>query len=168
MLAHAERPSRARSLGLELGLMALSVGGAIGSWFLAKRRYGADRSPDWAAGRAQAPRLPHFQNKYYVDRDLPATMVRWFMGLRLVFAEMDRWIVDGLVNGIGVAVAVSASSVNGAIDAYIVDGAVNFVAKGTLNAGDKLRTVQTGRIRELCLRPPRRGRVLRHRPVLLK
>jgi NADH-quinone oxidoreductase subunit L len=36
--------------------------------------------------------------------------------------------------------------VTNSIDKYLVDGAVNFVAEGTLQAGDKLRTVQTGRI----------------------
>ena len=85
------------------------------------------------------------QNKYYVDEIYAATIVRGFMALRLVFNEMDRWIVDGLVNGIAV-VAVSVAWVNNAIDAYIVDGAVNFVAEGTLNAGKKLGQLQTGRI----------------------
>jgi NADH-quinone oxidoreductase subunit L len=39
-----------------------------------------------------------------------------------------------------------AAWVSGAIDHYIVDGAVNFVAEGTLAAGQRLRQVQTGRI----------------------
>ena len=73
------------------------------------------------------------------------TFVRAFMGLRLIFAEMDRWIVDGIVNGVGVLTR-GASWIGGAIDTYLVDGAVNFVAEGTLKAGQKLRTVQTGRI----------------------
>ena len=67
------------------------------------------------------------------------------MWLRIVFAEMDRWIVDGIVNAFSVG-ARAASWVTGAIDAYIVDGAVNFVAEGTLKAGSKLRTLQTGRV----------------------
>ena len=32
------------------------------------------------------------------------------------------------------------------VDKYGVDGAVNFVAESTLKAGQKLRTVQTGRV----------------------
>jgi NADH-quinone oxidoreductase subunit L len=67
------------------------------------------------------------------------------MGLRIVLSEMDRWIVDGAVNGLGVAVR-GVSWVGGAIDQYIVDGLVNFVAEGTLAAGSKLRGLQTGRI----------------------
>jgi NADH-quinone oxidoreductase subunit L len=58
---------------------------------------------------------------------------------------MDRWIVDGIVNGVSVA-ARGASWVTGTIDKYFVDGAVNFVAEGILKAGNKLRGLQTGRI----------------------
>ena len=45
-----------------------------------------------------------------------------------------------------VELAPDGSGFTGAIDAYIVDGAVNFVAEGTLKAGTKLRTLQTGRV----------------------
>jgi NADH-quinone oxidoreductase subunit L len=36
--------------------------------------------------------------------------------------------------------------VTGAIDHYLVDGAVNYVAEGTLAFGNRLRKVQTGRV----------------------
>jgi NADH-quinone oxidoreductase subunit L len=58
---------------------------------------------------------------------------------------MDRWIVDGIVNGVAV-LARAAAWVTGAIDRYLVDGVVNLVAEGTLSAGAKLRSLQTGRI----------------------
>ena len=80
-----------------------------------------------------------------VDEIYQGSVVKWFMGLRLLFAEMDTWIVDGLVNGISV-ITRTVSWINGAIDHYLVDGLVNFVAEGTLAAGAKLRTAQTGRI----------------------
>ena len=147
VLAHSfsAKLFREPGLGLELGLMALSVAGAIGSWAIARRRYGADRSPDWAAEERRLPGFTLTQNKYYVDEIYAATIVRAFMGLRLVLADMDTWIVDGLVNGLGVAVR-GVAWINGAIDTYLVDGLVNFVAEGTLAAGGKLRTLQTGRI----------------------
>ena len=134
-----------QGLGLELGLMALSVGGAIGMWALARSRYGENRPKDWAAIERRIPGFSLMQNKYYVDEIYQGSFVRAFMGLRLVLAEMDRWIVDGIVNGLGVIVR-TVSWINGAIDTYIVDGLVNFVAEGTLTAGERLRTVQTGRI----------------------
>src|SRR5262249_29566376 len=134
-----------QGLGLELALMALSVGGAIVSWYVARQRYGEGRSPTWADEEKRVFGFTVMQNKYYVDEIYQATVVRAFMGLRLVFAEMDAGIVDGIVNGISV-VTRTVSWINGAIDTYIVDGLVNFVAQGTLAAGAKLRGVQTGRI----------------------
>jgi NADH-quinone oxidoreductase subunit L len=144
-IGHAQTRFTEQSLGLELLLMALSVAGAIASWWIAKSRYGEGRSPNWAAEEAKVPGFKVMQDKYYVDEIYQATVVKWFMALRLVFAEMDTWIVDGIVNGISVITRLVAW-INGAIDHYLVDGAVNFVAQGTLQAGDKLRTVQTGRI----------------------
>ena len=97
---------------------------------------------------AQEQRLPLFeaiQNKYWVDEIYQATVIAWVLKLRLVLADMDRWVVDGLVNGTGV-VGKGAAWVTGAIDHYLVDGAVNFLAEGTLSAGNRLRRVQTGRI----------------------
>jgi len=126
-------------------LMAASVIAAIGAWSLAVLRYGASRPKDWAE---QERRLPGFQllhDKYRVDEFYDAIIVRPFMKLRLVLAEMDRWIVDGIVNGAAV-LSRGAAWITGAIDNYIVDGVVNFVAEGTLNAGQKLRGMQTGRI----------------------
>ena len=38
------------------------------------------------------------------------------------------------------------ANIDGVIDRYLVDGAVNFVAGSTLSAGRILRRVQTGRI----------------------
>jgi NADH-quinone oxidoreductase subunit L len=145
VLAHARQHFKPYGLGLELALMVLSVGGAIAMWALARKRYGADRAANWAETERKIPGFTLLQNKYYVDEIYQATFVRAFMGLRLVFAEMDRTIVDGIVNGVSVA-ARGVSWTAGAIDKYVVDGAVNFVADGTLAAGVKLRTLQTGRI----------------------
>ena len=145
VLAHAKTYFHERSLGFEYALMATSVGGAIASWFIARSRYGEKRSPDWAAQEQKLPGFALLQNKYYVDEIYQATIIRAFLWLRIVFAEMDRWIVDGIVNGFSVG-ARGASWVTNAIDKYLVDGAVNFVAEGTLKAGGKLRTIQTGRI----------------------
>jgi NADH-quinone oxidoreductase subunit L len=144
-IGHAQTHFSEQGLGLELGLMALSVAGAIAAWWVARSRYGEGRSPEWAAEEARMPGFALMQNKYYVDEIYQGSVVKWFMGLRLVFAEMDTWIVDGIVNGISVVVR-TVSWINGAIDTYLVDGLVNFVAEGTLAAGNKLRTVQTGRI----------------------
>ena len=144
-LAHAQASFKPYGLGLEYALMGVSVGGAIAMWALARSRYGEKRSPNWAANEQRLPGFNLLSNKYFVDEIYHATVVRAFMWTRIVFAEMDRWIVDGIVNAVSVA-ARGAAWVTSAIDAYIVDGAVNFVAEGTLMAGNKLRTLQTGRV----------------------
>ncbi|WP_437830508.1 NADH-quinone oxidoreductase subunit L [Sorangium sp. So ce1153] len=145
VFAHAEVSFQRHGLGLELALMALSVGGAIFTFSLARSRYGERRSPRWEAEERGLPGFQLLSNKYYVDEVYDATVVRAFLSLRLFFADMDRWIVDGLVNAVAVA-ARAAAWVTGAIDRYLVDGVVNVVAEGTLSAGEKLRSLQTGRI----------------------
>jgi NADH-quinone oxidoreductase subunit L len=144
-LAHAQVAFEERGLGLELGLMALSVGGAIFSWSLAKKRYGAGRSATWAADEKKLPLFEAIQNKYWVDEIYAATIVRGTRRLSVVLSEMDKYVVDGIVNATSVA-ARGASWITNAIDANFVDGAVNFVAEGTLGAGERLRKIQTGRI----------------------
>ncbi|MGK4001689.1 NADH-quinone oxidoreductase subunit L [Sorangium sp. So ce1036] len=145
VLAHAEVSFKPHGLGLELALMALSVGGAIVAFSRARARYGARRSPRWAEEERRLPGYVLLSNRYYVDEIYDATVVRGFMALRLFLAEMDRWIVDGIVNGVAV-LSRAAAWVTGAIDRHLVDGVVNAVAEGTLRAGAKLRALQTGRI----------------------
>src|SRR5258708_6607359 len=145
VLRHATVSFVERGLGLELSLMFLSVWLAVGAFLVARRRYGAGRHADWAVREQTLPLFEAIQNKYWVDEIYQATIVAWVLRLRLVLADMDRWVVDGIVNGAGV-LARGAAWVTGAIDHYLVDGVVNFVAEGTLSAGSKLRTIQTGRI----------------------
>jgi NADH-quinone oxidoreductase subunit L len=145
VLQHAAVSFTDPGLSFEYALMFLSVGLAIASYGVAKSRYGASRPRDWATREATAPLFEAIQNKYWVDEIYQATVIAWALKLRLVLADMDRWVVDGIVNGASV-VGRGAAWVTSAIDHYLVDGAVNFVAEGTLKAGRRLRQVQTGRI----------------------
>ncbi len=130
---------------VEYGLMGLSVALAIGAWALARYRYGEARRDDWDAVEQRLPGFTLLQNKYYVDEIYAATFVRAVLRLRMVLSGFDKWVVDGIVNGIAV-ITMAVAWINGMIDATFVDGAVNFVAEGTLKAGHKLRGLQTGRI----------------------
>jgi NADH-quinone oxidoreductase subunit L len=121
-------------------------------WFFSKRRdedwaklYASTKKKSWSEWEQQLPGFQLLHNKYWIDEIYQATIIKAFMKLRLVFAEMDRWIIDGIVNGVGV-VARLLARVAGLTDQHVVDGAVNAVANGTLNAGNKLRKVQTGRV----------------------
>jgi len=65
------------------------------------------------------------------------------------FARFLSWfdghVIDWLVNFAGWITRLFAN-VDGAIDKYLVDGAVNAVAAATIESGRALRHIQTGRI----------------------
>jgi len=145
VMAHSEARIGDAGPWFLYGLMALSVLGAAGMWAIAWFKYGADRDKTWVEWEKTLPGFDLMHNKYYVDEIYAATIVAGFMRLRLVFAEMDRWIVDGLVNAAGV-LGRGMAKVASLIDQHVVDGAVNAVANTTLEAGEKLRQTQTGRI----------------------
>jgi NADH-quinone oxidoreductase subunit L len=84
-------------------------------------------------------------NKYYVDELYQATVLRGSVVLARALSWFDKSIIDAAVNLAGFLTRVFAN-VDGMIDRYIVDGAVNLVANGTLSLGRTLRRVQTGRI----------------------
>ena len=56
-----------------------------------------------------------------------------------------RSIIDGIVNLVA-TMGVTASSISGLIDTYIVDGLVNLASNETLAIGGRLRRLQTGSI----------------------
>jgi NADH-quinone oxidoreductase subunit L len=145
VLQHATVSFTELGLSFEFALMFLSVGLAVAAYGVAKSRYGANRARNWAEQERTLPLFEAIQNKYWVDEIYQASIIAWVLKLRLVLADMDRWVIDGIVNGASV-LGRGAAWVTGAIDHYIVDGAVNFLAEGTLAAGHRLRQVQTGRI----------------------
>jgi NADH-quinone oxidoreductase subunit L len=65
--------------------------------------------------------------------------------LARAFSWFDGRILDGLVNAVGAVTRVFAN-LDGAIDKYLVDGAVNAVASAVQAVGGTLRHLQTGRI----------------------
>lgn len=129
----------------EHALMWTSVALAIGAWALARKRYGASRPDNWEALEQKTPGFRLLHNKYYVDEIYQGTVIRAVLQLRLALRDMDRWVIDGIVNGVAMACRV-VSFINNLIDKYLVDGAVNLVAESTLRIGNRLRRVQTGRI----------------------
>ncbi len=84
-------------------------------------------------------------NKYYVDELYAAVVIAPFQALSRGLSWFDGRILDGLVNLAG-TVTRFVASIDGAIDRYLVDGAVNAVASITQGAGRSLRHLQTGRI----------------------
>ena len=134
----------------EITLMALSVGLALISWFVAKKRYGDDRAKDWDAAEAKLPLYTVTQNKYYVDEIYKATVIAFILRLRMVLAGFDTYVVDGFVNFGGLLIR-SVAWINAKIDYIFVDGAVRGVSEGLLAIGSRARRLQTGRIQNYVL-----------------
>ncbi|NWG01005.1 MAG: NADH-quinone oxidoreductase subunit L, partial [Thermoanaerobaculaceae bacterium] len=115
------------SLGVEWGLILLSVGVAVAGIWLATRWYaGAHAFEIPARVAARYPRLYALvANKYYVDEAYNATVVK-------PLAAVSRFSWKGL-------------------DTVAIDGTINAMAFFTEITGDMLRFIQTGNVRNYAL-----------------
>jgi NADH-quinone oxidoreductase subunit L len=132
--------------GLELGLMAASIGIASLGLGLAWWLYRGRKSDLPARLEARLPRLHALvYHKYYVDEAYQATAVRGTVGLSRLLDWFDGRILDGLVNLVGVLTR-AAARLDGWIDARLVDGLVVALGRWTQAAGAAARRLQTGRL----------------------
>jgi len=125
-----------------LGVLAATVG------FVAARAVYKDNKNE-AALRAMIERWKGLwtvvYNKYYVDEFYDWAVLRPAAAVARAFSWFDGRIIDGLVHAVA-AVTRLFANLDGAIDKYLVDGAVNGVANVIGWAGGSLRHLQTGRI----------------------
>jgi NADH-quinone oxidoreductase subunit L len=84
-------------------------------------------------------------NKYYIDEIYDATIVRPARWLGRATYWFDQNVIDGLVNLAG-WLGRSVGYLDAAIDKYVVDGAVNGVADLAMGSGRLLRKAQSGSI----------------------
>jgi NADH-quinone oxidoreductase subunit L len=137
----AEKPHALEWLFQGLGVTA----GAVG-WIFARMLYKDGRSTVPAALKQRWNRAwTVVYNKYYVDELYDAVVVRPSVFFARFLAWFDGHVIDWLVNFAG-WIARLFANIDGAIDKYLVDGAVNAVAAATIEGGRALRRVQTGRI----------------------
>jgi len=89
------------------------------------------------------------QNKYYLDDLYEGVIVK---GIREPIARGAYWInqnvIDGVVNGAGVAARGLAKFVYEVIDQKGVDGIVNGAGLASEGSGSLLRKIQTGRVQQ--------------------
>ncbi len=137
----AEKPHALEWVFQGLGVLA----GAFG-WFFARLLYkdGVSTVPArlkerWAAAWTVV------YNKYYVDELYDRVVVQPSVFIARFFAWFDGHVIDWLVNFAGWLGRLVAN-IDGAIDKYLVDGAVNAIAAATIEGGRGLRRIQTGRI----------------------
>jgi len=134
----------------ELITAGCSVGLTLGTWAVTRALYKDGKSTVPARLLANpSPLLRNtyqlIYNKYWVDELYDWAIVRRMRDLARFLFAFDQKIIDGLVNLAG-KVGKVVGYIDGAIDALIVDGAVNGVAALFAAAGRWVRRSQTGRI----------------------
>ena len=105
--------------------------------------------PARAAGRL-GPLYVLFVNKWYFDDLYALVLVRPCLRLARACAGFDRRVVDALADGLARLVALFGR-VGGWFDRLAVDGLVNGFATALYVAGDRARSIQTGRIRDYLM-----------------
>jgi proton-translocating NADH-quinone oxidoreductase chain L len=89
-------------------------------------------------------------HKWYFDELYATVLVRPCLAFAGLCREIDRILIDGLVNG-AAAVTAFLSRLEGIFDMIAVDRLVNLTAKAVYVTGDWGRSIQTGRLRNYLL-----------------
>ena len=140
--------------GLEWGLLAIAIAIAVGGWLLARRIYGGDRGlATDEAFEARVPAVQRtLANKYYVDELYDATVIRGFWATARSLFRFDAGFIDGfLVNGVRNVTVEFFSLLSGLFDKFVVDGLVNGVGNTLAWGSRKFRRVQTGFVSNYAL-----------------
>jgi NADH-quinone oxidoreductase subunit L len=146
---HAAEAAHA-PLGVELGLMVLSILIAVAAIALAWKFYvtSPEISDRLAAQWAGAHRT--LSNKYYVDELYNSTVVGGTVAGGQSLWTFDRKVVDGAVNGSG-WITLFSSWASGLTDRVVVDGAVNMVGWSAQEGSYWFRRLQTGLVQNYAL-----------------
>lgn len=130
----------------EYALMVLAICAALIGIYSAFRLYGRKyRSPEDEARIFGASLYRIVASKYFVDEAYDLAVVRPLLSITRIAARFDKVVIDGIVNATGFLTRLTAW-INGALDSVLVDGAVNGLATMTLEAGSRLRRIETGKL----------------------
>ncbi|QEH32897.1 NADH-quinone oxidoreductase subunit L [Aquisphaera giovannonii] len=91
-----------------------------------------------------------FRNKWYFDEIYRVALVQPCLGLARFCGRLDRFLIDGVVNGLA-ALTAQLSRFDGFFDRVGVDGLVNLVGQVTYLLGDRGRMLQTGKLRNYLM-----------------
>ncbi|MDP6528258.1 MAG: NADH-quinone oxidoreductase subunit L [Gemmatimonadota bacterium] len=141
-VAHSsgEHHGSAHSIAMMLSLL-MAAGGIVLAWLTYGRRL--IRAEALAARLGPVYRL--VRDKFRFDELYAATVIALVRVLREGLARFDGAVIDGIVNATAPVLRFFAS-VSGGVDRYGVDGLVNGVASVVERLGDSMRRPQTGRI----------------------
>jgi NADH-quinone oxidoreductase subunit L len=136
---------------LEWTLMAISVLIASLGVFLAYRLYvKRPPVPDVLEHRLGFVHRM-LENKYWVDELYNATAIRGTLLLSYALWWIDRWVVDGIVNGVRHLTVFLFGHGSNTFDRYVVDGAVNGVGWSAKSGSMMFRRVQSGFVQNYAL-----------------
>ncbi len=129
-----------------LGTLA-GVAGIGAAYLYYWRNLGPHRLTERSAPALAGYRL--LENRYYLDHLYTDVVVGSIKG---GIARGAYWfnqkVIDGIVNGIGIAARKVAAFTYDFVDQKVVDGAVNGVGLGAEEGGSILRATQTGRVQQ--------------------
>jgi len=136
--------------GFHVSATLWAYGAALAGFTLATAFYGL-RKLDPEEARRQFPGVHRFLlNKWWFDELYHFVFVRPVLTVSGWIAAVDRRGIDWLADN-SARVVVAVSRLDDWIDRTFVDAAVNLTARWTFAAGMKLRTVQTGSLRQYVM-----------------
>jgi len=147
---HAHHMCKGMEAGLMLGAIAVGLTGIFLAWRAYRGERGLATDEAFAARLPAVQRT--LANKYYVDELYDATVIRGFWATCRALFRFDAGFIDGfLVNGVRNVTVELLSQVSGLFDKFVVDGLVNGVANTLAWGSRRLRRVQTGFVSNYAL-----------------
>jgi NADH-quinone oxidoreductase subunit L len=137
----------------EYALMLISVAVASLGIFLAWRFYARDAA--WTTPTRLATRFAPIhrllENKYWVDELYNFAVVGGTLAFSRVLWWIDRWIVDGVINGTRHLTVVVFGHGSNLFDRHVIDGAVNGIGWSAINGSMMFRRIQNGLVQNYAL-----------------
>jgi NADH-quinone oxidoreductase subunit L len=103
-----------------------------------------------AVATALRPIYTFLANRWYFDELYDVVFVKPAHGIAAFVSAIDRGVIDKLIDGLAWS-ARQLAGIDAWMDRCLVDGLVNATAAATWNAGNKLRGLQTGRLRQYVM-----------------
>ncbi len=134
---------------INFGLAAAGLGAALLGIALGWMIWGKDKATQKERDTLEVPVLyPLLRRKYYMD-DLALGIVGATTGpIARGIDWINTYIIDGIVNGVGLLTKGLGTFVYGTLDQKGVDGLINGLSAATDGAGAGLRKMQTGRVQQ--------------------
>ena len=133
------------------GIAIMSTLVALAGIGLAALWYVRNAGPHGITQRNAAARAGYtfLLNRYYLDHLYTGAIVGSIKGpIARAAYWLNQNVIDGVVNGVGIAARRGGDFVYDIVDQGMVDGAINASAAGAGASGGFLRTIQSGRVQQ--------------------